>query len=78
VSLLPAICMDLFGPRAVSGIIGTLYTGAALGNLLGPVIAGAVFDRTGNYTVIIIACVLLSALATLASARLARFGGPSY
>ena len=78
VSLLPAICMDLFGPRAVSGIIGTLYTGAALGNLLGPVLAGVVFDRMGRYSVVIAACVLLSALATLASARLARFGGPSY
>lgn len=78
VSLLPAICMDLFGPRAVSGIIGTLYTGAALGNLLGPVIAGAVFDRLGSYTSIIAVCVVLSALATVASARLARFSGPSY
>jgi MFS family permease len=78
VTLLPAICMDLFGPRAVSGTIGTLYTGAAVGNLLGPVVAGAVFDRTGSYTVIIAACVLFSALATAASARLARFGGPSY
>ena len=78
VSLLPAICMDLFGPRAVSGIIGTLYTGAALGNLLGPVLAGVVFDRMGRYSVVIAACVLLSALATLASARLARLGGPSY
>ncbi len=81
VSLLPALCMDLFGPRAVSGIVGTLYTGAALGNLLGPVIAGAVFDRLGSYSTIIFACVLLSALATLASARLAqlaRLGGPSY
>jgi MFS family permease len=78
VSLLPAICMDLFGPRAVSGIIGTLYTGAALGNLLGPVIAGAVFDRTGSYASIIAACVVSSALATVASARLARFSGPSY
>jgi MFS family permease len=36
VSLLPALCMDLFGARAVASIIGTLYTGAALGNLLGP------------------------------------------
>jgi outer membrane lipoprotein SlyB len=35
VSLLPAICMDLFGGRAVSAIIGTLYTGAALGNQVG-------------------------------------------
>ena len=78
VSLLPALCMDMFGPRAVSGIIGTLYSGAALGNLLGPVVAGAVFDRTGSYTIIVGACVVLSAAATLASARLAGFRGPSY
>ena len=78
VSLLPAICMDLFGARAVSSIVGTLYTGAALGNLLGPVVAGAVFDRTGSYTTVIGACVVLSAVATVASARLARFSGPSY
>ena len=49
VSLMPAICMDLFGARAVSSILGTLYSGAAFGNLLGPVLAGAVFDRTGSY-----------------------------
>jgi MFS family permease len=70
VSLLPAICMDLFGARAVSSIIGTLYSGAALGNLLGPVVAGAVFDRSGSYGPVIWACIALSALATLASARL--------
>ena len=70
VSLLPALCMDLFGARAVSSIIGTLYSGAALGNLLGPVVAGAVFDKTGSYGTVIWACVALSAVATLASARL--------
>jgi len=70
VSLLPAMCMDLFGGRAVSSILGTLYTGAALGNLLGPVVAGAVFDRTGSYGPVIWACIVLSALATLASFRL--------
>ena len=70
VSLLPAICMDLFGARAVSSIIGALYSGAALGNLLGPVLAGAVFDRTGNYGAVIWTCVALSAIATLASIRL--------
>jgi MFS family permease len=71
VSLLPAICMDLFGPRAVAGIIGTLYSAAALGNLLGPVLAGAVFDRTGSYDIVIWGCIALCALATAASARLA-------
>ena len=70
VSLLPAICMDLFGGRAVASIIGTLYSGAALGNLLGPVLAGAVFDRTGSYSPVIWSCIALSALATLASFRL--------
>ncbi len=70
VSLLPAMCMDLFGARAVSSIVGALYSGAALGNLLGPVVAGAVFDRTGGYGPVIWGCIALSALATLASARL--------
>ncbi len=70
VSLLPAISMDLFGARAVAGIIGTLYSGAALGNLLGPVLAGAVFDHTGSYVPVLWACMGLSALAAAASARL--------
>jgi MFS family permease len=70
VSLMPALCMDLFGARAVSSIIGTLYTGAALGNLLGPWVAGAVFDATRSYGPVIWACLLLSALATVATTRL--------
>lgn len=72
VSLLPALCMDLFGARSVSSIIGTLYTGAAFGNLLGPVVAGAVFDRLQNYQWVIGGCLALSVLATLASVPLHR------
>ena len=70
VSLMPAICMDMFGSRAVASIVGTLYTGAALGNLLGPVLAGAAFDRTGSYEPVIGACVALAALAAAAASRL--------
>ena len=69
VSLMPAICMDLFGARAVAGIIGTLYTGAALGNLLGPVAAGAVFDRMGSYHPVLWFCVALSVVSVYASTR---------
>ena len=72
VSLLPALCMDLFGARAVSSIIGALYSGAAVGNLLGPRLAGAVFDRSGSYDPVIWACIALSAVAMLASLRLIR------
>ncbi len=78
VALLPALCMDIFGARAVAGIIGTLYTGAALGNLLGPVVAGAVFDRSGSYTLVIWGCIMLSTVATIASARLLTSRQPAY
>ncbi len=78
VSLLPALCMDLFGARAVSSIIGALYTGAGVGNLFGPVLAGAVFDARGSYTGVIVTCLLLSAVATAATARLAAGRTPSY
>jgi MFS family permease len=72
VSLMPALCMDLFGARAVSSIIGTLYTGAALGNLAGPWVAGWVFDARGSYAGVIVGCALLSALSTLAARRAVR------
>jgi MCP family monocarboxylic acid transporter-like MFS transporter 13 len=78
VSLMPAICMDLFGARAVSSILGALYSGAAFGNLLGPVVAGAVFDRTGSYVPVIWACVILSAGSAIASAQLLRDRRPLY
>lgn len=69
VSLLPALCMDLFGARALASVIGTLYSGAALGNLLGPVLAGRAFDQLGGYGLVIGVGMALSALATVASAR---------
>jgi MFS family permease len=72
VSLMPALCMDLYGARAVASIIGTLYTGAAVGNAAGPWIAGRVFDTQGSYTAVIAGCALLSALATLSAWRALR------
>jgi len=69
VSLMPALCMDLYGARAVSSIIGALYTGAALGNVAGPWIAGRVFDARGDYALVIAGCAALSLLATFATWR---------
>jgi MCP family monocarboxylic acid transporter-like MFS transporter 13 len=77
VSLMPALCMDLFGARAVSSIIGMLYTGAAFGNLLGPWLAGAVFDAQRSYAWVIWGCIGLSVLATLTAARLVGPPPPS-
>jgi cyanate permease len=69
---MPALCMDLYGARAVSSIIGTLYTGAALGNVAGPWIAGRMFDARGSYSIVIEGCAALSALATFAAWRAVR------
>jgi MFS family permease len=63
VALLPTIVMDLYGPRAVSGIIGFLYTGAGVGTLLGPWLAGAAYDAIGAYDVPILAGAVLSFVA---------------
>jgi MFS family permease len=63
VALLPTIVMDLFGARSVSGIIGFLYTGAGLGTLLGPWLAGAAYDMFGAYSVPILTSAVLSFLA---------------
>ncbi len=70
VSLLPPLCMDLFGGRSVAAILGTLYTAAAFGNLAGPVLAGAAFDRTGAYTVVMFSCAVCATLASYAAWRL--------
>jgi MFS transporter, OFA family, oxalate/formate antiporter len=50
VALLPAVVMDHFGGRNVSGIIGILYTSAGIGTLLGPSAAGFIFDASHSYT----------------------------
>jgi MFS transporter, OFA family, oxalate/formate antiporter len=56
VALAPTICMDIFGPRALSAIIGSLYTAAGLGTIIGPTFAGASFDATGSYDLPILVC----------------------
>ena len=55
VAVLPAVVMDRFGGRNVSGIIGILYTSVAFGTLIGPSAAGFVFDLSHSYTLPILA-----------------------
>ncbi len=77
VSLLPPIITDLYGTRAVAGGIGVLYSAAAFGSLIGPVIAGAVFDATGAYDIALLggmACSAFSAFCAFTVARMAARG----
>jgi MFS family permease len=65
VALAPAIAADYFGARKAATIIGILYTGPGLGNLVGPVLAGYAYDVSGSYTLPIIAAIVTSGLGTV-------------
>ena len=71
VALLPTIVMDLYGGRSVAGIIGCLYTGAGIGTLFGPWLAGVAYDAFGTYHAPILAAAAFSFLAALCVVPLA-------
>ncbi len=72
VATVPAVVMDIFGGRAVSAIIGWLYTGAGVGTLIGPTLAGYAFDRMGSYEAPILGAALLSFMGAAAVYILAK------
>jgi MFS transporter, OFA family, oxalate/formate antiporter len=65
VAVLPAVVMDYFGGRNVSGIIGVLYTSVAFGTLIGPSTAGFAFDLSHSYELPIVASAMTNVLAAL-------------
>ncbi|MCC8941532.1 MFS transporter, partial [Bradyrhizobium sp. Arg68] len=72
VAILPAVVTDHFGGRYVGGIIGILYTSVAFGTLLGPSVAGFVFDVSHSYVIpvaISAAANVVAALIALATTR---------
>jgi len=72
VALMPAVVMDYFGGRHVSGIIGALYTSVAFGTLIGPVAAGHAYDLSGSYLLPIVASAAGNAVAAAITALLPR------
>lgn len=72
VAVQPPLAMDFFGARNVSGIIGALYTAAALSMLAGPPLAGYAFDMTRSYTASIVLSALLMVLAFVCALALHR------
>jgi len=72
VAILPAVVMDYFGGRNVSGIIGILYTSVAFGTLIGPSAAGFAFDVSHSYTLPIAASVGANIIAAAIMAVTSR------
>ena len=76
VAVLPAVVMDYFGGRNVSGLIGILYTSVAFGTLIGPSAAGFAFDVTHDYTLPILASLAANIVAALIVAAMMRSAPP--
>ena len=72
VALLPAVVMDYFGGRNVSGLIGILYTSAGIGTLIGPSATGYAFDATHSYTIPILVSIGGNVVAAIVMAVTAR------
>jgi len=77
VAVLPAVVMDYFGGRNVSGIIGVLYTSVAFGTLIGPSAAGFAFDLSQSYELPIVASAATNILAALIVALTPRAPSPA-
>ncbi len=77
VAVLPAVVMDCFGGRNVSGIIGILYTSVAFGTLIGPSAAGFAFDVGHSYTVPILASAAANIIAAIIVASTSRMAAPA-
>jgi MFS family permease len=77
VAVLPAVVMDYFGGRNVSGIIGILYTSVAFGTLIGPSAAGFAFDLSHSYTLPILASAAANIVAAVIVAATSRAALPT-
>jgi MFS family permease len=72
VALMPTVCMDIFGPKSLSTILGSVYTAAGLGTLLGPPLAGASFDASGSYDAPILVCAALCFVGAVVASTMRR------
>jgi MFS family permease len=80
VAVLPAVVMDYFVGRNVSGLIGILYTSVAFGTLIGPSAAGFAFDLSHSYTLPILtgaAANIVAALIVAATSKSAPIRQPA-
>lgn len=61
IALSPAVVAQLFGVRGLGGLLGLIYTGSALGVLIGPPLAGVIIDAAGYRWAIGLAALLATA-----------------
>lgn len=70
IALSPAVAAALFGPLGLGSVLGTLYTAAGVGAMIGPPMLGLLVDASGYSTTIVIAmCFGVAAVPLLVAAE---------
>lgn len=72
ITTIPGLIGFFFGTKSLGEIIGTIHAVSLLGGIIGPVLGGYIFDRTGSYQL----AFLIAALAFLTAAILTLFTRP--
>ena len=72
VAVSPAVLAEAFGTQRLGGLLGLMYTSAAIGSAFGPPVAGSLRDATGSYTPAIVGALVI---ASAAFALTLRIGG---
>jgi MFS family permease len=72
IALNPAVIAELFGVQGLGGLVGLVYTSAAVGSLLGPPAAGLLIDATSTYRWAVLASMLAATAAFSALLPLRR------
>ncbi len=63
VAMAPSVIADYFGTRALGAILGAQYASVSAGALLGPTVAGFMFDFLGSYVATIVCGAVLAFMA---------------
>jgi len=75
VTLLPVLTAELFGIKSLGVMIGALTLVGIIGEAIGPVLTGSIFDITGSYRLAFLICVVIIAAAAILSLVLLRYKG---
>jgi sugar phosphate permease len=68
--IIPLMAAELFGVKVMGRVMGLVLIVDGLGEAFGPILAGAIRDRTGSYSMGFTALIVLSVIGTFAIALL--------
>jgi MFS family permease len=71
--LSPTVAAEIFGLSGLGTILGTMYTAAGFGGLLGPTVTGYMIDKTGSYYAAIVAAMVMALIAFIFLVPVGRY-----